>query len=78
MASNIKHMTINKIILIGQLLLHVIFLLLIIRVSVVFNASHLHYILQLVYQSVFFYIYSFINLNIPQHHTIYHIHIPMY
>ena len=77
-ASSINYMTISKIILIGQSLLHVTFLLLIVRVSVVFNVSHLHYIYQLANKSVFFYIYNFINLNIPEHHTIHHIHIPMY
>ena len=34
----------------------------------------LHYILQLIYQLTFFYIYKFYNLNILQHHMIYHIH----
>ena len=40
--------------------------------------QYFHYILQPVYQLVSFYIYNFQNLNILQHHMIYHIHIYNY
>ena len=36
--------------------------------------QYFHYILQLIYQLTFFYTYNFDNLNILQHHTIYHTH----
>ena len=43
-----------------------------------YKAFHFHqyfyYILQLIYQLSFFYTYNFYNLNILQHHIIYHIH----
>ena len=43
-----------------------------------YKAFHSHqyfyYILQLIYQLSFFYTYNFYNLNILQHHMIYHIH----
>ena len=37
--------------------------------------QYFHYILQRIYQLVSFYTYNFNNLNILQHHMIYHIHI---
>ena len=37
--------------------------------------QYFHYVFQLIYQLTFFYTYSFYNLNIPQHHIIYHIYI---
>ena len=39
--------------------------------------SHQYFqdILQIIYQLTFFYTYSFYNLNILQHHVIYHIYI---
>ena len=36
--------------------------------------QYFHYILQLIYQLTFFYNYSLCNLNILQHHIIYHFH----
>ena len=40
----------------------------------VFLLQHFQYILQLIYELISFYIYSFHSLNIHQHHMVYHIH----
>ena len=36
--------------------------------------KYFHYILQLIYQLLFFYSYNFYNLNVLQYHMIYPIH----
>ena len=36
--------------------------------------QYFRYILQLIYQLIFFYTYNFYNVNILQHHIIYHTH----
>ena len=41
----------------------------------IFSHQYFHHILQLIYQLTFFCSSSFYNLNIFQHHMIYHIHI---
>ena len=46
--------------------------------DVIPSHQYFHYILQLIYQLIFFYTYSFYNLNILQHHMIYCIHIHNY
>ena len=48
------------------------------HLKVIFTHHYFHFILQLIYQLSFFYTYSFYNLNILQHHMIYHIHIHSY
>ena len=40
------------------------------------SRQYFHYLLQLIYQLTFSQTYKFHNLNIRQHHMIYHIHIP--
>ena len=46
--------------------------------GVIFSHQHFLYILQLVYQLVFFYTYSFYYVITTLHHMIYHIHIRDY
>ena len=43
--------------------------------DVIPSYQYFQHIIQLIYQLTFFYTYSFYNLNILQHHMIYHIHI---
>ena len=42
--------------------------------NVILSHQYFHCILQLIYQLTFFFTYNFHNLNILQHHMIYHIH----
>ena len=46
--------------------------------DVIPSHQYFHHILRLIYQPSIFYTYSFYNINILQHHMIYHIHILSY